>query len=44
MAYPGEIKYTRCPLCGSKVKLTCGRDLKFHGTCTCGKVFLEYGR
>ncbi len=29
-------------LCGEKVKLTCGRDWKFHGACPgCGKEILE---
>lgn len=44
MAYPGEIKHTSCPLCGEKVKLTCGRDFMFYGTCpSCKKAILEYG-
>jgi len=40
--YPGETKYVPCPMCGEKVKLTCGRDWKFHGACPgCGKEILE---
>lgn len=40
--YPGKIKYMPCLVCGEKVKLTCGRDWKFHGTCPgCGKEILE---
>lgn len=40
--YPGEIRYTTCPPCGAKVKLICGRDFKFHGTCPhCKKKIIE---
>ncbi|MBA7632704.1 hypothetical protein ES703_40257 [subsurface metagenome] len=41
-SYPGEIKYRPCPMCGEKVKLTCGQDWKFHGACpSCRKELLE---
>ena len=42
--YPGQIKYVDCPLCGERVKLTCGRDFKFHGACSgCGKAIQDEG-
>ncbi len=38
MPYPGEVKFVDCPLCGEIVRLVCGDDLKYHGTCSdCGK-------
>lgn len=42
MAYPGEVKYVECPVCGTKVKLVCKTLGQFEGTCPgCGKKILE---
>lgn len=42
MIIPGTISYTKCPLCGTVVKVVIKNDSQYHGTCPfCEKQIVE---